>query len=332
MSHDITVLSIWYNRASKVDASIASLAAQAPADFKAILVDDGSGDDTLAQLRKFASPTIEVRTQANSGFSRTLIGLCAEVESRYIALHGSADESLPGRLAAQKAFLDAHPDVVAVGCGIENVDEVSGRRWNVIPREELRAGPISGSFGISHGEVMFRRDAYLRSGGYRPAFVVGQASDLFRRMSRIGSFGYVRDVLYRRYLTADGVNAKADKIAQRSILAALSTSVHRHAVAAGSAQAQDDLDRYGLLLPYFGIPDRRIARALASAAITFWSAGDRSMARRIARRSLGERLSLSGFLTLAIVTFGVGPARAPALAIARRLSRGEGEAQFGRLG
>ncbi|MGJ3628277.1 hypothetical protein AB5I41_17385 [Sphingomonas sp. MMS24-JH45] len=33
-----------------------------------------------------------------------------------------------------------------------------------------RQGPIAGDLGISHGEIMFRRDAYCRAGGYRDAF------------------------------------------------------------------------------------------------------------------------------------------------------------------
>ncbi|MEH3106948.1 MAG: glycosyltransferase family A protein [Sphingomonas fennica] len=320
----MTVISAWHNRADAVDLSVASLAAQDYPACRIILVDDESRDDTFAALNRWASDRIEVRRQKNRGFTQTMIDLCAGAESEYIAVHGAGDESLPQRLSAQVAFLRAHPNVVAVGCGIENVDIVSGRRWDVPPRHTIRPGPIAGDFAITHGEVMFRRDAYLRAGGYRTAFAVGQASDLFRRMSRLGDFGYVPDILYRRYLRLDGVNAKIAKVAERSVLAAISGAVHRRAVAAG-ATTGDDLDRYGQLLAYMAPHDKAVARSLAQASTLYWAAGDGAMARRLARRSLAEAWTLRGWLARAGTLVGVGPLRAPMETIARRLSRGEGE-------
>lgn len=334
MAPDITVLSVWHNRAAKVDASIASLAAQEYRGFQAIVVDDGSADNTHALLERHCSGRILVRKQANTGFTRTMITLCAEVQTEFIAVHGAGDESLPSRLAAQRAFLLAHPQVVAVGCGIENVDELSGRRWQVLPDATIRAGPISGSFGISHGEVMFRRDAYLRAGGYRNVFAIGQASDLFRRMSRLGHFGYVPEVLYRRYLTRDGVNANTDSVAKRSILTAISTAVHERETARGavpSERLQDDLDHLGLLLPYFSEANPRVARALASAALIYWNAGDRRTAIGLIRRSLAEKSSIFALGVLTLATLGTGPMRTPMLKIARHFSRGKGEFALGRL-
>lgn len=333
MTIDVTVLTVWHNRAGKVDASMRSLATQDAGDIRVVAVDDGSQDETLSRLRAFASNQIVVQEQANAGFTPTMIRLCAEAETEFIAVHGAGDESLPARLRLQRDFLRAHPQVVAVGCGIENVDELTGRRWDVLPPATVRPGPIEGDFGISHGEIMFRRDAYLRAGGYRDAFAIGQASDLFRRLSRIGDFGYVPEVLYRRYLMADGISAKPEKVAQRAVLAAISTVVHRREAArdASGETLKDDLDRYGLLLPYLAAPDAGVARALASAAVMYWGAGDRATAMRLVRRSLAERMSPRGLATAAVVGLGAGALRAPMFALARRLSRGRGEFDLSRL-
>lgn len=333
MTMDVTVVSAFHNRADAVDLSIGSLAAQTCRTFRAIIVDDESGDDTFERLQRFASDRIEVRRQPNRGLTRTLIELCKEADTEFIALHGAGDESLPERLEAQLAFLRAHPGVVAVGCGIENVDEVTGRRWEVRPPAAIRPGPISGNFGISHGEVMFRRDAYLRAGGYREAFALGQASDLFRRLSRLGDFGYVEDILYRRYLRLDGVSAKPEKVAQREVLAAMSTAVHARALAGGPAREsiRDELDRWGLLLPYFGAPDRGVARSLAGAATLFWATGDRKRGLWLARRSLAERPTVRGLLAFGLAGAGVGPFRKPLLRLARSVSRGQGEFSLSRL-
>ena len=334
MTIDVTVLSAWHNRADGVDHSLASLVAQDCDSFRAIVVDDESRDDTYDRLRTFASDRIEVRRQTNMGFTATMIALCREADTEFIALHGSGDESLPHRITAQRDFLRAHPNVVAVGCGIENVDDVTGRRWEVRPKATIRSGPIAGDFGISHGEIMFRRDAYLRAGGYRLHFTVGQGSDLFRRLSRLGDFGYVDDILYRRYLRLDGISAKVEKVAERNILAAISGLVHAEAVANGGAAAprlRDALDRHGLLLPYMIAPDRRVGLALASASSLFWSAGDRTLALRLARRSLAEKWTTRGWIAWLVALAGAGPLRAPFEKLLARLSRGEGEFDRARL-
>jgi hypothetical protein len=166
-------------------------------------------------------------------------------------------------------------------------------------------------------------------------FPVGQATDLVRRMSRLGDFGYVGDVLYRRYLRADGISSQIDKVAQRDILHAISVTVQRRAIEAQQPMVRgrlhDDLDRYGLLLPYFALPDRDIAMALARAAIRMWSAGDRALAVRLARKSLAEQRTLQGFLSYAFILAGAGPLAPPLLKLAMRLSGAKNENSLARL-
>ncbi|CAN5258648.1 hypothetical protein BH10PSE15_BH10PSE15_03520 [soil metagenome] len=335
MAVDLTVFSVFHNRENGVDESVVTLRDQTYPAYRVVLVDDESSDGTYARLRAFESDRISVLRQRNAGFTQTMMNLCAGAQSEFIALHGSGDQSLPERLSRQIAFLRAHPNVVAVGCGIENVDEISGARWDVMPRDIIKPGPIDGGFAISHGEVMFRRDAYLRSGGYRALFPVGQAGDLFRRLSRVGDFGYVPEILYRRFLRLDGVSAKPDKLARRSILSALSVVAHRRAVAAGMDGAggaiRDDLDLYGLLYPYFAPPDRELAIALATAAVRMWSAGEREIALRLAHKSVAEKATPRGLATLAILRGGVGPLAGVARRLLQRIDLGKEESSLRRL-
>lgn len=273
--------------------------------FAVIAVDDGSTDHTFDQLSGFARDGVTIRRQSNMGFTATLAGLCAEIDTPFIAIHGAGDESLPGRFRAQLAFLDAHPLVVAVGCGIQNIDELTGDCWDVEPPHPIAEAAGKGEFTISHGELMFRTDAYRRTGGYRPVFRVGQATDLILRLSRQGAIGYAAGVLYRRRLRKDGVNASPAQLAQRDILFALAMTVH--AKAQGAKGATDDLDRYGLLTPYFLEPDRRVARGLSSAAVKYLMVGQRPIALMLARRSLAERLTLRGVVIWLAVFAAVGP-------------------------
>lgn len=336
MTADITLLCVYHNRASAVDASLQSLAAQDHPSWRAIVVDDGSTDDTLARLRAFQSDRIEIRSQRNQGFTPTIARLAAEVDGAFIAIHGAGDESLPHRLSAQSAMMRAHPELVAVGCAIENVDVVSGRRWEVRPRQRILKGPIRQGFGISHGEVMFRKDAYMRAGGYRALFRYGQATDLFRRLSRLGDFGYVDDVLYRRFLMEDGVNADLRKVAERDLYNALSAVAHEQELEGSAddghpATLRDIIDRHGALAPYMLPPQRDIAIGLARAAIKYSTAGDRDQARILARRSLRETLTLQGLICRVAIAAGVGPLKPVMQQLVMRGSKGTDEHALSRL-
>lgn len=332
MTAEITVLCVYHNRASAVDISLRSLIAQDHPSYRVVVVDDGSTDDTFARLSAYSSDRVEVRSQRNQGFTATISALAAEADSPLIAIHGAGDESLPRRLSAQADLMHANRDVVAVGCAIENVDVVTGRRWEVRPRQTLLKGPIRQGFGISHGEVMFRKDAYMRAGGYRALFRYGQATDLFRRLSRTGDFGYVDEILYRRYLLEDGVNADLRKVAERDLYSALSAAAHESVLERSpSAAGPDIIDRLGPLAPYMLPPRRDIALGLARAAVKFWTAGDREQARILARRSIRERMTLQGVVCRAAILAGIGPLKPLMQQLVMRGSKGTEEHALSRL-
>ncbi|MPT47848.1 MAG: glycosyltransferase family 2 protein [Sphingobium sp.] len=333
MPPEITVISPFFNRADRIQRSLDSLKSQTFDSFKAIIIDDGSSDNSYEVALSHANDKIEVIKQENRGFTQTMISACNSVQSEFIAVHGSGDESLPLRLQMQYEFLKKNPNVVAVGCGIQNIDEITGKTWDVIPQQTIRKGPINGDFSISHGEVMFRADAYRKAGGYRSHFRVGQASDLFRRMSRIGDFGYVSDILYRRYLALDGVNSNINNIIQREILSAISKDAHIAAIESNGNNnySKDSLDKYGILYPYLSSPSRNMAQTLASASIKSWYGNNRQQALRLARLAIAEKLTSKAAAALIISTIGIDAMRKPLLPVVRKLTKGNDENDIDRL-
>lgn len=324
----ITVITVFHNRAHRVRPSIESLLAQDCEDVRIVAIDDGSRDDTLAELRALSAPNLIVIAQPNRGFTATMAAACAAADTDFIAVHGAGDESLPGRLRAQRDFLLAHLDVVAVGCAIENVEE-GGKGYAIRPAETIRKGPMGAGFGISHGEVMFRRSAYLAAGGYRPFFRVAQATDLFRRMSRIGDFGYVDRLLYRRFLFRDGVNASAAKFAEHELYSAIGHDAFVDALASGSSA--DVIDRHGVLAPYYMPRSKKIAGGLARAAVVYWLQGDNRIARHLARRSLAEKLTLRGAIVAAQLLLSTIGLRDAMQRLAVKTNRGRNEYALSRF-
>lgn len=311
----MTVVASFHERADVVARTLESIQAQTLTDFEAIVVDDGSGDGTFAAMEAFAAdPRFDLRRQANRGLTATLASVCAEVATPYIAIVGAGDRCHPERLATQVALLESDERLVAVGCGIENVDEVAGHRWSVRPKRLRIAGPTSESTGMSHGEVVYRTDAYRRAGGYRTAFDVGQFSDLMRRMTLLGDVGFVPDVLYVRYLRSDGVSADHRKLERRRLLAALSKTAFerrpelrtvRHApIPADGRVAPDAIDRHGVLAALYLPRSVPVARALVVSSLRATALGDAREGRTVALRSLAVRPTLGGAAALAIAVVG----------------------------
>jgi glycosyltransferase involved in cell wall biosynthesis len=218
----ISVVMGVYNGAQTLAATLDSILAQTERDFECIVVDDGSTDDTPRILDDYAGRDTRIRIirQANAGLTRALITGCANARGTYIARHDAGDLSHTWRFEKQRAVLDAHADVVFVSCATSyagpNLEPMflapgtgaAREPENVLDIHDPRAmtaGPTH------HGSVMFRRDAYLRVGGYRAAFYYGQDFDLWYRFAEIGKFQATDEILYTARITTDSISGAARK-------------------------------------------------------------------------------------------------------------------------
>ena len=184
-----------------VAQSMESVIHQLNDDMLFIVVDDGSSDNTLIELQKFSScKNLVVLSQENKGFVKTMVDIISRYESDYIAVHGSGDISLPNRFKKQSEFLDINGDTVCVGCRIKNNYynqdvKIVGEVFNCCFKKKIiKTNPYS------HGEVMFRKSAYESVGGYDTFFKYGQDRDLWCKLSHLGKFSGIEDVLYERFV------------------------------------------------------------------------------------------------------------------------------------
>ena len=60
-----------------------------------------------------------------------------------------------------------------------------------------------------HGSVMFRREAYVKAGGYRAAFYYAQDWDLWYRLAALGTFAMVGQCLYRGRVTPGSISSSS---------------------------------------------------------------------------------------------------------------------------
>ena len=289
----VSIVTIFHNRATSVGESIGSLLAQEHADIEIIAVDDGSTDDTLAQLRAIVDPRLTVVAQTNIGFTRAINAAIARTHGQYIAIHGAGDISLPTRIARQAAILDARPDVGVVGCHVRNDAKLGPGSYVVRPQEGLPFFQTLLDRNLfTHGEVMFRRDLFDRVGGYREVFSFAQDRDLWLRMSQHMDYAIVPEILYLRRRFPDGVSSDPNKL----LLQAYASDFAVQLAAAkdrnmGSKGVPDLLDRHGPLSAFLRKRSPRLARTIAWTGARRMVMGDMAAGWSLVSAARAERMT-----------------------------------------
>lgn len=158
-----------YNCADTLDEAIESILKQTYTDWKMIMCDDGSSDDTYAVAQAYVERNpnqfILLKNDHNMGLNYTLNHCLSVADSEYIARMDGDDISLPERFEKEKDFLDSHPEYAFVSTPMYFFDE------NGVFREGKGCGePDPSSFvkgaPFCHAPAMIRREAYNAVGGY----------------------------------------------------------------------------------------------------------------------------------------------------------------------
>lgn len=186
----IDVLIPVWNGAATVASAVESICKQTASIGRIIVVDDGSSDATPRILADMAAsdPRIVVVTIPHGGIVDALNAGLEHCTAEFIARHDADDIAYPYRFAEQLAYLDAHPDCVAVSSFARVVDQdghPDGGLATSIP-ESFDASwiPCKEPY-LLHPFMMVRRSAMLTVGGYRYVYHAEDA-DLCWRLQELG--------------------------------------------------------------------------------------------------------------------------------------------------
>ena len=181
---DVAVLMPAYNGQADVDATLASF--EESALVHVLIVDDGSTPPIVAPT--LPNLKIEVlRMAQNSGIERALqtgIDALAQRGFRYAARIDAGDRAVPRRLAKQRAFMGAHPNVAGLGMWTQVVTRAGEPLFTLRPPTEpgaIRRQRFYRSC-LAHPSMMLRIDAVRTVGNYRAAYRSAEDLDLFVRL------------------------------------------------------------------------------------------------------------------------------------------------------
>lgn len=164
----ISVIMGIYNCASTLVEALDSLYAQTYRDFKIILCEDGSSDNTYQVAKDYASlhnNIILIKNDKNMGLNYTLNRCLEYADTEYVARMDGDDISLPERLEKEISFLDTHPEYAVVSGPMIYFDENGDFNRGVGHGEVTKLDFIKTSV-ICHAPCMVRTEIFKAVGGY----------------------------------------------------------------------------------------------------------------------------------------------------------------------
>lgn len=202
MEPKISVIMGIYNCASTLIEALDSLYAQTYQNFKIILCDDASTDNTFQVAKEYAKKQnniILIRNEKNLKLAATLNRCLEYVDTEYVARMDGDDISLPTRFEREILFLDEHPEYAFVSSAMIYFDEQGdyGRNY---PCEKPEKENFRKSTPFCHAPSMIRTSAYKAVNGYTADERVERMEDyyLWHKMYVKGLKGYnIKEPLYK---------------------------------------------------------------------------------------------------------------------------------------
>lgn len=197
-STHLTVLMPAYNAGPYIKEAIESILHQTYSDFEFLIVNDGSKDETLEVIKQFKDTRIKLIDQQNKGLIDTLNEALQIAKGDLIARMDADDVCFPQRLERQVAFLQEHPDYVAVGAEANVIDKDGNFLYHLKPigytNEEINER-INIKVPFIHPSVVFRKSAVIKAGGYPKNALQFEDHLLWKRLLLIGKVHNLKEIL-----------------------------------------------------------------------------------------------------------------------------------------
>lgn len=208
----ITVIMGIYNCATTLPKALDSLINQTYQDFKVIMCDDGSTDNTYEvankYVKQFPNTFILLQNKCNIGLNATLNKCLEAADSPLIARMDGDDISLPDRFMTQVKFLEDRPDIdfvsTAMICFDDNGDFMTLRQSSKEPTSK----DFINHTAFYHAPVLIRTNALKSVNGYSVDKRLLRVEDyhLWMKLYSAGFKGY--NLMTPYYKMRDDRNAK----------------------------------------------------------------------------------------------------------------------------
>lgn len=211
----VTVTIPAYNAMPYLPAAVDSILRQTYTDFKLLIINDGSTDDTKDYLESLNDPRVTVIHQENQGVGATAHRFLELCDTPFCARMDADDISLPGRLAAQMERLESSPHIGIIGTQIAYL--VRNKTIAALPfptRDvDIRNAFLARRFPLCNPTLVFRTDI-ARTTLTRFILGYGEDVDIVLRLMETAKAANIGQVLfYQRIHSNSGTFKSAQSCA-----------------------------------------------------------------------------------------------------------------------
>ncbi len=179
-----------YNQANYLGQAVDSLKAQTVEDWEAVIVNDGSSDDTADVLAGLAAaePRLRVFHQENKGCAAALNTALRQARGRWIAWLSSDDLFEPDKLAVHLEAIASHPDIRFFYSHFNYLSEETGEKtspdlWLSIPEDWQQVSHFFRGNYVHGNSICIDRSCFEVVGEFDESSRQGQDFDMWLRLS-----------------------------------------------------------------------------------------------------------------------------------------------------
>jgi glycosyltransferase involved in cell wall biosynthesis len=185
----VSVVIATCNRARYLADAVASVLAQAFADFELVVVDDGSTDATREVVQRFSDPRVHYLHQAHRGVSAARNAGIHAIRGEYVAFLDDDDVFLPDKLRVQMRALEREALLGLVAGGHQVIDKrgqllAVDQPWKWVPRLSGETLLLGNRFASN--SVLVRRSWWERVGGFDETLTLAEDWDVWLRLALEG--------------------------------------------------------------------------------------------------------------------------------------------------
>ncbi|HEY5370998.1 MAG TPA: glycosyltransferase family A protein [Hanamia sp.] len=176
-----SVIITTYNRSALLKRALDSLIAQTETDWEAIIIDDGSTDDTAFVALPYLKMENKIKYvhQTNEGYSGSKNAGIFLSKGKFITFLDSDDEYMPTHLETRKAILEKNPEVQFLHGGITVIgSQYVPDRFDFNKKVPLSECEIGGIFFI-------QKEVANSFNGFKK-MPLGSDGDFFDRINKAG--------------------------------------------------------------------------------------------------------------------------------------------------
>ncbi len=198
MTQKISVIICTYNRATYIAQAIDSILNQTYKNIEVIIVDDASTDNTEEVLAQYKNNSLIkiFKNESNLGISKSRNKGVSFASGDYIAVLDSDDYwTDPKKLHKQITILESDPTIGVVGSAITCITTDGEKIKNAVYKTkdaEIR-NKILIKNQFAQSAVLFKKDAFLRVGGYDTNLSSAQDFDLWLKIGKDYRFANLKE-------------------------------------------------------------------------------------------------------------------------------------------